>query len=103
MARIVKAEVLMVDLVPKVTRTDAIQSFVSQETPIVRLTDEDVDGVAGDAKACVVVTVEPQVAPDRVSLLFLKDNHLRAAVISLNDLSLVSNEEVSALPSVNRL
>ena len=44
-----------------------------------------------------------QFAPDRVSLLFLKDNHLRAAVISLNDLSLVSNEEVSALPSVNRL
>jgi L-alanine-DL-glutamate epimerase-like enolase superfamily enzyme len=41
MAQIVKAEVLMVDLVPKVTRTDAIQSFVSQETPIVRLTDAD--------------------------------------------------------------
>lgn len=41
MARIVKAEVLMVDLVPKVKRTDAIQSFVSQETPIVRLVDAD--------------------------------------------------------------
>ena len=41
MAEIVKAEVLMVDLVPKVLRSDAIQSFVSQETPIVRLTDAD--------------------------------------------------------------
>ena len=41
MARIDKAEVLMVDLVPKVIRTDAIQSFVSQETPILRLTDSD--------------------------------------------------------------
>lgn len=41
MAQIVKAELLMVDLAPKVVRTDAIQSFVSQETPIVRLTDAD--------------------------------------------------------------
>ena len=31
----------MVDLVPKVKRTDAIQAFVSQETPIVRITDDD--------------------------------------------------------------
>ena len=41
MARIVAAEILMVDLAPKVERTDAIQSFVSQETPIVRITDAD--------------------------------------------------------------
>ena len=31
----------MIDLVPKVRRTDAIQSFTSQETPIVRITDAD--------------------------------------------------------------
>ena len=31
----------MVDLVPKVKRVDAIQSFVSQETPFVRITDSD--------------------------------------------------------------
>ncbi len=31
----------MVDLPPKVKRTDAIQSFVSQETPIVTITDSD--------------------------------------------------------------
>ncbi|MBN9315917.1 MAG: mandelate racemase/muconate lactonizing enzyme family protein [Devosia sp.] len=41
MARIARVEVLMVDLQPKVKRVDAIQSFVSQETPIVRITDAD--------------------------------------------------------------
>ena len=41
MARIEKIELRMVDLVPKVKRTDAIQSFVSQETPIVTITDSD--------------------------------------------------------------
>jgi L-alanine-DL-glutamate epimerase-like enolase superfamily enzyme len=41
MAKIARVEILMVDLVPKVKRTDAIQSFVSQETPIVRITDAD--------------------------------------------------------------
>lgn len=41
MARIERVEVLLVDLKPKVLRTDAIQSFVCQETPIVRITDAD--------------------------------------------------------------
>ena len=41
MARIERVELRMVDLVPKVKRTDAIQSFVSQETPIVTITDAD--------------------------------------------------------------
>jgi len=41
MAKIISVEALMVDLVPKVKRTDAIQSFVSQETPIVRIFDAD--------------------------------------------------------------
>ena len=41
MAKIEKVELRMVDLVPKVKRTDAIQSFVSQETPIVTITDSD--------------------------------------------------------------
>ena len=41
MARITRIEALMVDLVPKVKRTDAIQSFVSQETPIIRIYDAD--------------------------------------------------------------
>ncbi len=41
MARIAKIEVFLADLQPKVKRTDAIQSFESQETPFVRITDED--------------------------------------------------------------
>ena len=41
MARIEKVDFRMVDLVPMVKRTDAIQSFVSQETPIVTITDSD--------------------------------------------------------------
>ncbi len=41
MARIEQVELRMVDLQPKVKRTDAIQSFVSQETPIVTITDSD--------------------------------------------------------------
>jgi L-alanine-DL-glutamate epimerase-like enolase superfamily enzyme len=45
MARIVRAELTLVDLKPMTQRTDAIQSFVSQETPILTLTDDD--GCAG--------------------------------------------------------
>ncbi|HYF58405.1 MAG TPA: mandelate racemase/muconate lactonizing enzyme family protein [Burkholderiaceae bacterium] len=41
MPRIVDVEILQVDLPPKVPRSDAIQSFVVQETPIVRLTADD--------------------------------------------------------------
>lgn len=41
MATIERVELRMVDLVPRVKRTDAIQSFVSQETPIVTITDSD--------------------------------------------------------------
>ena len=40
-AKIERVEVLMVDLKPKVKRTDAIQAFVSQETPIVRIFADD--------------------------------------------------------------
>jgi L-alanine-DL-glutamate epimerase and related enzymes of enolase superfamily len=41
MNRIERVEIFQVDLKPKVARTDAIQSFVAQETPIVRITCED--------------------------------------------------------------
>jgi L-alanine-DL-glutamate epimerase-like enolase superfamily enzyme len=41
MAKIERVEVLMVDLIPKVKRTDAIQAFVSQETPFVRIFADD--------------------------------------------------------------
>lgn len=41
MAVIERIEIRMVDLQPKVKRVDAIQSFVSQETPFVRIWDSD--------------------------------------------------------------
>lgn len=41
MAKIARIELLQVDLAPKVVRTDAIQSFVTQETPFVRVVDTD--------------------------------------------------------------
>jgi L-alanine-DL-glutamate epimerase-like enolase superfamily enzyme len=40
-ARIVAIELLHVDLPPPVPRSDAIQSFVTQETPFVRITCDD--------------------------------------------------------------
>ena len=54
MARIVRIETQMVDLKPKVKRVDAIQSFVSQETPIVRITDAD--GVVGTGYSYTIGT-----------------------------------------------
>jgi len=41
MTRIVRVELLHVDLPPPVPRSDAIQSFVTQETPFVRITCSD--------------------------------------------------------------
>jgi len=54
MARIEKIELRMVDLPPKVKRTDAIQSFVSQETPIVTITDSD--GASGTGYSYTIGT-----------------------------------------------
>jgi len=54
MAKITRVEILMVDLQPKVKRVDAIQSFVSQETPIVRITDAD--GVVGTGYSYTIGT-----------------------------------------------
>jgi len=59
MARIEKIELRMVDLVPQVVRTDAIQSFVSQETPIVTVTDSD--GAEGTGYAYTIGTGGPAV------------------------------------------
>lgn len=41
MAKIARVEVAQIDLAPKVKRTDAIQSFATQETPMVRITTTD--------------------------------------------------------------
>lgn len=45
--KIIKAEIFMVNLEPKVKRVDAIQSFISQETPIVRLDHSKWSGWGG--------------------------------------------------------
>ncbi len=59
MAKITRVDALMVDLVPKVRRTDAIQSFVSQETPILRITDAD--GVVGTGYSYTIGTGGPAI------------------------------------------
>jgi len=59
MSKIVRVELLMVDLKPKVKRVDAIQSFVSQETPIVRVTDAD--GAVGTGYSYTIGTGGPSV------------------------------------------
>lgn len=59
MARIERVEIRMVDLAPTVRRVDAIQSFVSQETPIVRITDSD--GAAGTGYSYTIGTGGPAV------------------------------------------
>jgi len=54
MAIIERVEISLVNLIPKVKRTDAIQSFVSQETPIVRVYDRD--GVVGTGYSYTIGT-----------------------------------------------
>ena len=59
MARIEHVEILMVDLPPAVERVDAIQSFVSQETPLVRITDSA--GAEGVGYAYTIGTGGPAI------------------------------------------
>lgn len=59
MACITRVEILMVNLTPKVKRVDAIQSFVSQETPIVRIHDSD--GAVGIGYSYTIGTGGPSV------------------------------------------
>lgn len=68
MARIASVEILQVDLQPKVRRTDAVQSFERQETPIVRITDAD--GVTGTGYSYTIGT-------GGSSVIRLLDDHWR--------------------------
>lgn len=54
MSKIERVEVLMVNLKPQVIRIDAIQSFVSQETPIVRIFTND--GLVGTGYSYTIGT-----------------------------------------------
>jgi L-alanine-DL-glutamate epimerase-like enolase superfamily enzyme len=59
MAKITRIEAMMVDLVPQVRRVDAIQSVVSQETPIIRI--YDADGAVGTGYSYTIGTGGPSV------------------------------------------
>ncbi|HXW20528.1 MAG TPA: mandelate racemase/muconate lactonizing enzyme family protein, partial [Roseiarcus sp.] len=59
MAAIESVEIRMVDLTPKTKRVDAIQSFVSQETPIVRI--EDAEGAVGVGYSYTIGTGGPSI------------------------------------------
>src|SRR3982074_1097421 len=69
MAKIERVEILQVDLVPKAVRTDAIQSFAAQETPIVRRHPSDrIIGTGyaytiGTGGASVVALLRDHLAP----------------------------------------
>jgi len=69
MSRITRVEILQVDLVPLVKRTDAIQSFVKQETPMVRIsTDDGLTGTGysytvGSGGSSVVALIRDHLAP----------------------------------------
>jgi L-alanine-DL-glutamate epimerase-like enolase superfamily enzyme len=69
MSKISRVEVLQVDLAPKVKRTDAIQAFITQETPIVRIfTDDDAEGAGytytiGSGGSSVVALIRDHMAP----------------------------------------
>jgi L-alanine-DL-glutamate epimerase-like enolase superfamily enzyme len=54
MTKITRVEILQVDLPPKVVRTDAIQSFVTQETPMVRI--HTADGLIGTGYSYTIGT-----------------------------------------------
>ncbi len=72
MAAIERIEIWQVDLAPKVVRTDAIQSFVRQETPLVRITCADgAQGVGytytiGTGGSSVVALLRDHLAPQLI-------------------------------------
>lgn len=69
MTKIVRAEISLVTLTPKVARSDAIQSFMAQETPIVRLfTDDGADGTGysytiGQGGSSIVALLRDHLCP----------------------------------------
>jgi L-alanine-DL-glutamate epimerase-like enolase superfamily enzyme len=72
MSAIARVEIVQVDLAPKVVRTDAIQAFVTQETPIVRIRcDDGAEGTGytytiGTGGSSVVALLRDHLAPKLV-------------------------------------
>ncbi len=69
MAKITRVEIQQVDLAPKVKRTDAIQAFLIQETPIVRIfTDDGGEGAGytytiGQGGSSIVALIRDHMGP----------------------------------------
>ena len=69
MSKIARVEIFQVDLAPKAVRSDAIQAFTKQETPIVRIwTDDGADGTGysytiGTGGSAVVALLRDNMAP----------------------------------------
>ncbi|MDQ1717399.1 MAG: hypothetical protein QOE89_1352 [Pseudonocardiales bacterium] len=82
MARIVRAELALVDLKPMTQRTDAIQSFVSQETPILTLTDDE--GYSGTGYSYTI-------GSGGSSIVALLRHHLLPRVIGMDTETLEAN------------
>src|SRR3984893_9590207 len=72
MAKILAVETLQVDLKPKVKRTDAVQSFECQETPMVKI--RDADGAEGIGYSYTIGT-------GGSSVMKLLDDHLVPSLI----------------------
>jgi L-alanine-DL-glutamate epimerase-like enolase superfamily enzyme len=72
MSVVERVEIIQVDLAPKVVRTDAIQAFVTQETPIVRIRcDDGAEGVGytytiGTGGSSVVALLRDHLAPQLI-------------------------------------
>lgn len=75
MARIREIELLQVDLAPLVPRSDAIQSFVTQETPMVRVVCED------DAGVCEGIGYSYTIGTGGSSVIALLRDHLAPRLI----------------------
>lgn len=69
MAKISRIEISQVDLAPKVKRTDAIQAFMTQETPLVRIfTDDGLEGTGysytiGQGGSSILALLRDHMAP----------------------------------------
>lgn len=69
MTKITRIEICQVDLAPKVVRSDAIQAFTRQETPIVRIwTDDGAEGAGysytiGTGGSAVLALLRDHIAP----------------------------------------
>ena len=73
----------MVDLTPKVKRVDAIQSFVSQETPIVRIADAD--GATGTGYSYTIGTGGPAIMSLTILLFLWTWNQFLLPVVLVQD------------------